>query len=695
MGWSLEHQHRPALFGFHSKIEETAPVDHLEPILMTGEGHLLTVAPTGAGKGTGCIIPALLRYEGPVVVIDPKGENYAVTAKRRREMGQQVILLDPFKITGEENTDTFNPLDILDPAGPMFVENTAMLVSLLIKGRDGEQKDIFWSDMGKLLLTALILYQLTELDPEDHNLAKTRDLIGLSMEDLKTLGQKLKNSYHDEVRRLASILFNPASETLGGYLAYAQQQIEFLKGSLIERNTSGSSFSLDQISSGEPISIYLVLPPDKFESHGKLLRLWIGLFMASIMKRRRKVEPATLFIIDEAAQLGTLPQLRQAITLLRGYGVKVWSFWQDVSQIQHLYPTDWKTIYNNCKVHQFFGISTYFAAKAAHEITGFPTVERILELDHNEMILSISGDVPVIASKANYLIDAPFRGLFDNNPFYEKEELRQEGYIEKRVYQRDAALGQNGKTTSHFQRRMTFKVAMNKAASLHPVKADRWCVVKGGEKEELIKTLSSTSAISLEELASYSYRKWDLACYKDHSYYEASYTAPDDQIKYSYFVMHDNNGTVLSMDGKSIVIHELNSSVQLKLTENQVLDYILFFSSNILSQYGRFLIIDDVDDIAWKVNPSSEVRESLQNELYSPRLIRKTEKYPEIPGSYWVDVCLNYGDSLSKVLFVVTSDGSVEMMEDELFAKDLPVIRDIDRMKNLFLILGMPGKVDL
>ena len=68
VGWSLEHQHRPTLFGFRSKIEETAPVDHLEPILMTGEAHLLTVAPTGAGKGTGCIIPALLRYEGFVRV---------------------------------------------------------------------------------------------------------------------------------------------------------------------------------------------------------------------------------------------------------------------------------------------------------------------------------------------------------------------------------------------------------------------------------------------------------------------------------------------------------------------------------------------------------------------------------------------------------------------------------------------------
>ena len=35
------------------------------------QGHgVLVCAPTGAGKGVSCIIPALLRYPGPVVVVD-------------------------------------------------------------------------------------------------------------------------------------------------------------------------------------------------------------------------------------------------------------------------------------------------------------------------------------------------------------------------------------------------------------------------------------------------------------------------------------------------------------------------------------------------------------------------------------------------------------------------------------------------
>ena len=53
------------------------------PLHYTGDRHLLTVAPTRAGKGVAAIIPNLLTYPGSALVIDPKGENAMVTALRR------------------------------------------------------------------------------------------------------------------------------------------------------------------------------------------------------------------------------------------------------------------------------------------------------------------------------------------------------------------------------------------------------------------------------------------------------------------------------------------------------------------------------------------------------------------------------------------------------------------------------------
>jgi type IV secretion system protein VirD4 len=121
LGWSLEAHRRQAPVGFTSEAGRPDDNAHLRPVLHDGGGHVMTFAPTGAGKGIGAVIPTLLSYPGPVIVVDPKGENYAVTARRRRELGQQVICLDPFdSIQDGHADDAFNPMDLIDLACPMW-----------------------------------------------------------------------------------------------------------------------------------------------------------------------------------------------------------------------------------------------------------------------------------------------------------------------------------------------------------------------------------------------------------------------------------------------------------------------------------------------------------------------------------------------------------------------------------------------
>ncbi|WP_421414221.1 type IV secretory system conjugative DNA transfer family protein [Agrobacterium tumefaciens] len=56
----------------------------------------MVVGRTGGGKGRSVIMPIALDYPGSIVLIDIKGEAAAVTARRRREMGQEVVILEPF-----------------------------------------------------------------------------------------------------------------------------------------------------------------------------------------------------------------------------------------------------------------------------------------------------------------------------------------------------------------------------------------------------------------------------------------------------------------------------------------------------------------------------------------------------------------------------------------------------------------------
>jgi type IV secretion system protein VirD4 len=58
--------------------------------------HSLVVAPTGAGKGVGIVIPSLLTYPGSTVVLDVKGGNYEKTAGRRQQLGDRVFKFAPY-----------------------------------------------------------------------------------------------------------------------------------------------------------------------------------------------------------------------------------------------------------------------------------------------------------------------------------------------------------------------------------------------------------------------------------------------------------------------------------------------------------------------------------------------------------------------------------------------------------------------
>jgi len=73
-----------------------------------GPEHILVFAPTRSGKGVGLILPTLLAWEGSSIVLDIKGENWALTAGWRKSIGQKVLRFEPSDPSGA--SARFNPL---------------------------------------------------------------------------------------------------------------------------------------------------------------------------------------------------------------------------------------------------------------------------------------------------------------------------------------------------------------------------------------------------------------------------------------------------------------------------------------------------------------------------------------------------------------------------------------------------------
>ncbi len=426
VGWSLEAEHQRVPVGFRfagASTEHRRAGEHLDPILFTAEGHLITIAPTGAGKGIGALIPTLLRHPGQVIVIDPKGENYRVTAARRRAMGQRVVLFDPFGITGEEacNKDGFNPLDLLKLDSPVVEEDAFTLAAMLVAEKS--MRDPFWDNMARHVVTALMLHIVQSLPGPLRNLGELHYLLNQARDGWAVTLLEMERSKLAPIRLGGAAISGWEPKVRASIMATAQSHVGFLRGSGVQGHLTRTTFEVQDFVDGAPMSIYLVLPPERLDSHAALLRLWVGSLVSLVLRRRHPPQRKTLFLLDEAAQLGPLDQFRQAVTLLRGYGLQTWSFWQDFSQLQRLYPEDWETIFNNCKVFQAFGFNTFNAARAAAQAAGHPDPQALFEMDADEMMLMIAGDEPVIAQRPNYLIDAPFEGLFEPNPYHTPDDL--------------------------------------------------------------------------------------------------------------------------------------------------------------------------------------------------------------------------------------------------------------------------------
>jgi len=185
-----------------------------------------------------------------------------------------------------------------------------------------------------------------------------------------------------------------------------------------------STFALRDVIDGLPLTIFIIIPPSKLESHRTLLRLWLGTLLTALTTRKRQPTQRTLIIVDEAAQLGPLAGLRQTITLYRGYGVQAWLCVQDASQLRMLYPDSWPAIVNNCAVVQLFGARNQRMAREFAHLIGGISAQTILRMHTTEQVLLVNGTGPLVCQRPNYLTDAHFQGRYDPNPMYNSPPMR-------------------------------------------------------------------------------------------------------------------------------------------------------------------------------------------------------------------------------------------------------------------------------
>jgi hypothetical protein len=129
-----------------------------------------------------------------------------------------------------------------------------------------------------------------------------------------------------------------------------------------------------------------------------------------------------------------------------------------------------------------------------------------------------------------------------------------------------------------------------------------------------------------------------------------------------------DQGNLYWLNGTSPPIHEVNAKAPIRVTEENVLDYLRFFCFFVRGEEGPFLISESSDDPYLPKDVDDKTRMVIENTVRPASFEGKNEQ-----GHFLCDAVVYYSNALFIANFAVQPGGMIEMLDDEPIAADLPV----------------------
>lgn len=479
--WSEIHDHKRA-----GLFNQTARGAYLglcpsskKPLYVDSDASLITIAGAGSGKGRDVLLYTA-SYDDNMLLLDPKGELAAITASAHKMSGKRVRCINPSGMhTGfpwNLPMNSVNPLDILTPDSPTLTADCYLIAEFLIPLTGGKSE--FFEQRARQWLATLLKWLVIKMGgttlPELFTLLCMIESEPYRWQEI--CENELLNFYLDEVRRVAGEMLYKRDKAAGefsGIVSTIFQNLSWIDDPALSKCLGKPDFSLSALSEPSKTVVFLIVPADYVGVWSGFLRLLVGVSMAY---KQRMAGQRVLFVVEEAAQLGNFPMLQRAYTFGRGCGLRTWSVWQDLGQIEKHYSKEGiSTFLGSSQVRQFFGVRDWETALLVSNMLGNQTFEyddlakqaeaekakrhvvqslfggadpfqvgmdaahfaresrrkqtiqrplmtpnEVLQMPENKQVLFISGVdcPPIYADKLPYFKTKAMRGLFMKSPYY-------------------------------------------------------------------------------------------------------------------------------------------------------------------------------------------------------------------------------------------------------------------------------------
>lgn len=347
----------------------------------TKKGHLISIAGSRAGKGASMIVTnLLLPNSDSFVVVDIKGENAYMTVRYQAGvLGKKVYILDPWDEQGAKGAthgiaaSGFNPLDFIKSNPDELIDNCGLVAEMIVPVNPAS-KEPFFDNSARAMIKTYLMHLLTAYPEADHNLWTIYKWLRLDSEERLALWAEMKvNDALDGLIGLAVgefIHFADGSNTFASVLTSAHDATRFLNSRHLRNSLCQSGFNPYDLPKGNTV-VYIILPERHLKQYAFWMRLVVGLSLRACNHRPKE---RVNFLLDEMPILGTLNDLETGYAFAAGQNIRLWSFVQNLGQIETLYGKGGLSSFMSCQMLQAFLVDDLFTAEIISKLLGDKTI---------------------------------------------------------------------------------------------------------------------------------------------------------------------------------------------------------------------------------------------------------------------------------------------------------------------------------
>lgn len=365
--------------------------------------NVLVVGGSGSGKTRFFIKPNLMQMHSSYVVTDPKGTVLIECGKmlqrgvpKRDKEGNAIrdkrgkIVREPYKIR-VFNTINFSKSMHFNPFAYIHSEKDILkIVTTLIANTKGEGKagDDFWVKAETLLYTALIGYIYYEAPTEEQNFATLVEMLN-AMEvreddeifknavDLLFDALEKKDPDHFALRQYKKYKL-AAGKTAKSILISCASRLAPFDIREVREITMYDELDLDKLGD-ERTALFLIMS-DTDGTFAFLISLIYSILFNRLCERADDKYGGRLpvhvrCLIDEAANIGQIPNLERLMATIRSREISACLVLQAQSQLKALYKDNADTIIGNCDSSLFLGGKEETTLKSWNSLLGKETID--------------------------------------------------------------------------------------------------------------------------------------------------------------------------------------------------------------------------------------------------------------------------------------------------------------------------------